>query len=221
MAEKKKAPGLVILKNVRLSFAALDEPEEQRNDDGEVTGHRYKANFLISKDDDDKDAVANLAKIKAGAKEAKIAEYGEDVKNWPKYQPHRLCLRDGDMETWDGYEGHFYLSAARNAEKDGPPTVLTPRKDKDGKWIRPMPGDAQYPYSGCYVNAIVRIWAQDNKHGKRINGALESVQFLRDGDAFGRGRVNADDLLTDDDVGEYGELGEDDHNASDDDDGLI
>ena len=220
MAEKKKTVGLIVLKNVRLSFEALAKPEERKNDDGEVVGHHYKSNFLISKDPDDKDSVANLAKIKAAAAEVKAHKYGEDKKNWPKYRPDKLCLRDGDLETWDGYEGNYYLSSNRDADSDGPPTVLTPRKGTDGKWIRAEPGDKHFPYSGCYVNAIVRIWPQDNKHGKRINAAVESVQFLRDGDAFGKGRVNPDDLLDDDDVGEYGELGDDDA-GSDDGDDLI
>ena len=49
------------------------------------------------------------------------------------------------------------------------------------------------PYSGCYVNAIIECWAQDNKEfGKRINFGLKGVQFLRDGDAFSGGGKAAD-----------------------------
>ena len=43
------------------------------------------------------------------------------------------------------------------------------------------------PYSGCYVNASIELWAQDNNYGKRINASLRGVQFYRDGDAVAGG----------------------------------
>lgn len=218
MATDNKSVGLIVLKNVRLSFAALDKPEARKNDDGEIVGYQFKGNALISKDSDDEDAVANLKKIKAASQQVKIKKYGEDKKKWPKYRPDKLCLRDGDLEDWDGYADHFYLSCNRDSERDGPPTVLSNRKGKDKKWIRPEPGDATYPYSGCYVNMIVRLWPQDNTHGKRINAALETVQFLRDGDAFGKAPVNSDELLTDDDVGDQEDIGDDEIEDEDEDD---
>jgi hypothetical protein len=51
------------------------------------------------------------------------------------------------------------------------------------------------PYSGCYVNAVIELWAQDNKFGKRINASLMGVQFLRDGQRLsGGGVASADDF---------------------------
>jgi hypothetical protein len=50
-------------------------------------------------------------------------------------------------------------------------------------------------YSGCYVNASIELWAQDNKFGKRINATLMGVQFLRDGARLvGGGVASADDF---------------------------
>ena len=46
-------------------------------------------------------------------------------------------------------------------------------------------------YSGCYVNARVELWVQDNANGKRINAKLLGIQFVRDGDAFGAGSAPA------------------------------
>ena len=43
------------------------------------------------------------------------------------------------------------------------------------------------PYSGCYVNVSIDIWAQDNKFGKRVNAKLLAVQFHADGEAFSGG----------------------------------
>jgi hypothetical protein len=62
-------------------------------------------------------------------------------------------------------------------------------------------------YAGCYVNASVDIWIQDNNFGKRVNGNLHGVQFVRAGEPFGAGDVDAledfealDALTSDDDI---------------------
>lgn len=215
MSEKKKEViGTVILKDVRLSFADLFQPKSQKNEDG-TERKTFGANFLIPKDKSDATAQANLKKIKAAAAQAMAKKFGEDQDKWPKIKADRKCLRDGDDENWDGYADNWYLST--NSPEARPPSVVTNRKDKDGKWVRAKPGEEGCPYSGCYVNAIARIWVQDNEHGKRINASLESVQFLRAGEAFGAAPVNPDDMFDDDDVGEYGEFGDE----GDEDDDLI
>lgn len=212
MADKKEIVGEVLLRNVRLSFASLHEPAEMESDDG-TTRRFYKANFLISKTGDE---MKNVAKIKAAADEAKTKKWGSDQKDWPKLKPDRICLRDGDLENWDGYAGMFYVSA--NSTLDRKPQVITNRKDKDGNWIKAEPGHERNPYAGCYVNALIRLWCQDNKQGKRLNASVEVVQFLKDGDAFGAAPVNPNDRFTDDMVGDDAEL---DDSGSEDDDGLI
>jgi len=201
-----KVDGKVLLKNVRLSFAALFEPDEMTQDDGTVR-RTFKANFLIPKDTDDEDAQRNLKLLKDMSAKVKNEKWGSKDK-WPKIKADRIFLRDGDQENWDGYAGNWYVSSNRS-EKQGPPPTITNRKDADGKWVRAKPGEAGCPYSGCYVNAQIRIWVQDNKHGLRLNASLESVQFLRDGEAFGGRTDNPDDVYDDDDVGEYGEMGDD------------
>lgn len=216
MADKKDpSTGIVVIKNARASFLALFTPDEQENEDGTIR-QSYKGNFLISKDPNDAAAVRNLAEIKRAAREAKIRKWGKDESQWPKLRPDKLCLRDGDLEDWDGYAGHWYLSC--NAAVKDKPSVLTNRRDKDRRWIPAKEGESGCPYSGCYVNGIVRIWAQDNKHGKRLNAALESMQFRADGEAFGAAPVDPNDYYDDDDVSDEGEIGDDDTGS---DEGLI
>jgi len=72
---------------------------------------------------------------------------------------------------------------------DGDKTIL---KEESGR-----------PYSGCYVNANIEVWAQDNSFGKRINAQLKGVQFYRDGDAFSGSAPSSPDEF--DDVGNTGE----------------
>lgn len=213
----QQSVGTVMLKNVRLSFAALFEPDEQENDDGTIR-RTFKANFLISKDEDDEFAKANKAKIKKASDEAKAKKWGNDPKSWPKLRPDKLCFRDGDLEDWDGYADHFYISA--NSPEKRKPSTVTNRKDSNNRWITAEEGEKGCPYSGCYVNALIRIWVQDNKHGKRINASLESVQFRADGEAFGAAPVDPNDIYDDDDVSEEGNW-EEDGDGPEDDDGLI
>jgi len=60
-------------------------------------------------------------------------------------------------------------------------------------------------YAGCYVNAIVVLWAQNNNYGKRINANLLGVQFVADGSPFGDGGTSAGV----DDFDAFGDNGDD------------
>lgn len=97
-----------------------------------------------------------------------------------------LALHDGnDKAKWAGFPGNMFLSP--NA--DTRPTVVdrdrSPLVEKDGKI-----------YSGCYVNAKIELWVQDNNWGQRVNATLLGIQFVKDGDAFGAGAppANPDDF---------------------------
>ena len=76
-----------------------------------------------------------------------------------------------------------------------------------GKWVgaelTAENGGTKKLYAGAYVNCILRVWAQDNKHGKRINAELKVVQFVRKGPAFSGNRVvDPNESFDDDDIGE-------------------
>lgn len=210
---EKVIVGKVTLLNVRLSFASLFEMNRKKQDDGTVR-ETWKANFLISKEDAKNmigvfqgKKMPLLAAIKAASAEAKEAKWGAE-KNWPKLKADRIFLRDGDEEDWEGYPGNWYVSA--NAQPQDRPSVVTNRKDGDNRWIPAEPGGKNAPYSGCYVNATIVVWAQDNEHGKRLNAQVRAVQFYRDGEAFGAGSVDPNDEFDDEMVGEEGDFSEDD-----------
>jgi hypothetical protein len=211
----------VTLRNVRASFLHVFKPQEQKNDDGTVR-LTYNANFLMEKGTED--TKKNLAALKKAADAAKRAQWGENPEKWPKIPSHKVCLRDGDNpDHVDGdkrpeYAGQFFVSC--NSPEDRPPQVKTNRKGDDDKWIDARPGQKGAPYSGCYCNAVIRVWAQDNKHGKRINAALDVIQFRADGEAFsGAAPVKAEDYLSEDDVSYEGDM--DGAYGDGDDDSLI
>ena len=171
---------------------------------GEMRPGKFKANFLKPKNE------FKLIKPKLDivTRDVRIKKYGEDEKKWPKYKPEKIFLRDGDLEDWDGYEGCMYISA--NAMLKDKPLVLTNRKDGNGNWIEAQPGGQASPYSGCYVIAVIEVWAQDNEHGKRLNARLKSVQFFKDGEAFGAAPSNPNEDFTDDMAGTTGGYDDDD-----------
>lgn len=98
----------------------------------------------------------------------------------------RLALHDGDdKQKWAGFPGTMYLSPS----SDTRPTTVN--RDRS-----PLTKDDGVLYSGCYANAKVEIWVQDNGFGERVNVGLLGVQFVRDGDSFGAGSppANPDDF---------------------------
>lgn len=174
------------LKNVRLAFPALFEAKTV-NGEGDPA---FSASLLIDAKDPQIKAIRE-AQEKIGADKwgAKWASVRKEIE-----AKDRFALHDGDLkDKYDGFAGNFFVSA-RNKTR---PTVIdrdrSPLTEQDGR-----------PYAGCYVNAIVELWPQDNNYGKRVNASLLGVQFLRDGDAFTGGRPAAadefDDLGVDNEV---------------------
>jgi len=115
----------------------------------------------------------------------------------------KLCFYNGARKAeYAGYDGNMALACNANVL----PLVVDRRRNK----ISESDGVI---YPGCYVNAVVDIWAQDHpKHGKRINCAIKGIQFVKDGDSFGGGGAPAktDDFAPlDDDAGSGEMFGED------------
>jgi hypothetical protein len=172
------------LNNVRLSFPQLFEATTV-NGEGKPA---FSAAFLISPKDPQVAAIN--AAIDAVAKEKWAAKAEANLK--AMRAADKVCLHSGDLKSnYDGFEGNLYISA-RNAIR---PLVIdvnkAPLTEQDGK-----------PYAGCYVNASVEFWAQDNNYGKRVNATLLGVQFYKDGESFSGGGVadtdDFDDLTAED-----------------------
>jgi hypothetical protein len=173
------------LTNVRLAFPALFQPQTV-NGEGDPA---YSATFILDPTHPQireiKSAISDIAKAKWGAKAEQQLTLME--------KQDKTALHDGDLKAnYDGFAGNLYISARTKAR----PTVV----DRDR---RPLTAADGKPYAGCYVTAIVELWAQDNQYGKRINASLGGVQFVSDGDSFGGGASvttadDFDDLAVDD-----------------------
>ena len=165
----------VHLKDVRISFANIfDAKQVQGQGDA-----KFSASFIFAKTSP---VVAELkTAISAAATEKWGAKAGEVLK--ALQASDKLCLHDGDAKSDnDGYVGNFFVNASNKTR----PLVIGPQRE-------PLVAADGKPYSGCYVNAIVEIWPQDNQFGKRVNASLLGVQFLRDGERLAGGGVAAAD----------------------------
>lgn len=156
------------LSNVRLSFPALHRPKAGP-DGGEP---KFSATFLLDKKTD-------AAQIKQ-LQDAIDSLIASELKG---KRPKGVCLHDGsEKPETDGYgDSVMYVSASSKTRVPLVDRNLTPLTEDDNK-----------PYAGCYVNASIRLWAQDNQYGKRINAALRAVQFVKDGNSFGEGSVDVE-----------------------------
>ena len=162
---------------VRLSYPALFEARAFQGADGNISKPAFSATFLL-----DKAANAiDIKAIQAGIEKVKASQ-------WPgKKLTVKTCLHDGSEKAdTDGYgEGVMYVSARSDKRPGVVDRDLSPLTAEDGK-----------PYAGCYVFATIRLWAQDNQWGKRINASLRNVQFIKDGDPFGEKPVAPDEDFT-------------------------
>lgn len=167
---RRTKEGRIVLTNVRLSFPSLFEHELYNNED---TG-KFTATFLIPKSD-----VTTKKIIDDAINELMTAN---KIKNLPS---DKLCIKDGDEREYDGYEGNWSIKASTKK-----PVMLYDRKKQ------PIQTDNGEFYAGCYVNASISLWYQDNGWGKRINASLYAVQFVRDGEPFGENIDTSDDFET-------------------------
>ena len=154
---------------VRLSFPSLFNTAKFG---GEDTG-KYEATFVLDK--------VEHAEVIAGIKAQIDRLMKEELKS--KVPSDKLCLKDGDEMGRPEFEGKYTIKASTKKR----PLVIN--RDKS-----PITESDNVIYAGCYVNAIVSLWAQDNKFGKRINAQLDGVQFCRDGEAFGDGAVSVNEF---------------------------
>jgi len=184
----------IMLKDVRLSFPDLGEP--QRYQDNPSNAPRWGATLLVPEDSAQRKlvdkAVRDVLTEKFGAKckatSKKTAQQVlDDLIDEILADKKASAWVDGNKKPYDGYDGNMALTAYRYADK-GRPIVM----DNDMSPIYAadntlMPGKGGRIYGGCYVNAKVEIWAQDNKNGKGVRATLMAIQRNRAGDAFGGG----------------------------------
>lgn len=164
-----------ILSSVRLAFPNIFTPSEKFGNFG--------AQLIVEP------GSANDKKINAEIERVAKEKWGAKAESVLKTlrASNKICYVDGDTKAeYEGFEGNMALSATNKIRPRVVARDRTPLTEADG-----------VVYAGCYVNASVDIWAQDNSFGKRINASLRGIQFVKDGDAFAGGGVASEDEFED------------------------
>jgi hypothetical protein len=164
---------VITLKNVRLSFPQIWTPKAYL--EGQTP--KFSCNLLLDKATQKDQIEALREAIKAAAMEAFQGKPPKGIK---------VCLGDGEEKAYDGYENAMFVSCSSRQRPVIVDRDRTPLVEEDGR-----------PYAGCYVNAAVSLWVQNNQWGKRVNCNLNALQFVRDGESFGSGAVKPDAIFDD------------------------
>jgi hypothetical protein len=180
--------GTIRIDNVRASYPHTGEPYSKNGEKGKfgIVAMLPKSTHVEAKD-----LVKSVMDKLLADNDAKVAA-------------DKKFLRNGDDSGNESYEGHWTISASESRR----PSV----RDRDGSLLTPEEAEEKI-YGGCWVNVLIRPWYQDGVKvgkgfGKRVNSGLVGVQFVRDDEPFGEGRI--------DDEGVWDDEGE--GSSSDDDD---
>lgn len=164
-------PTEIIIRNVRLAF-----PDVFKAVQFEGAGpFSYKSTLLVDPGTENDKAIRQAINQAATSKWA--AKAGEYLKALQASGSSKFCYVDGITKAYDGFAGKWALSASR--PQDSGPVKLINRD------MSPLDELSGKPYAGCYVNAKVQLWAQDNNFGKGIRCTLIALQFVGDGESFG------------------------------------
>lgn len=195
--------GTILIKDVRASYPHIMKPYKGADSDGEgkfgIVGLMPKTKAYFPAKDLIRDRINELVR------ENKLKDLPASNK----------FLRDGNLTAREEYEGMFTINASESRRPAARDNVRDPKTGKP----RVLDGDRDSDriYAGCWVNILIRPWFQNNKFGKKVNAGLVAVQFVRDDEAFGQGRISEeavdetfDEFAADDDSGYDDALGEED-----------
>lgn len=180
---------------VRFSYFYGHEPSINTDKEtGRVT-KSYGNHFLMKPDH------PAIPLILAAINAAGVAFFKDQ---WPLYLPSikaksKLPLRKGEIHKplSPEYHGMFSLTASKPFEKGKFRMVET----RGGVNVDLLQADGR-PYSGCFGSGIVNFYGYNKGGGIGIGCGIEGVQYTRQGDAFGGGRVASANEFAPVEVGE-------------------
>lgn len=204
---------VIFLSNVRLSFPNLAQPQVQKNELTGVERVSYNCEFIMPQEHP---GLAQFMQRYATMAQENWKEHAQTVMQMIQSDRKLRCFGAGQekvnsrtFQPYDGYQGMYFITVGNKnrpqmIELNGEPAIA---KRMDGS---PMeinePGYEQTQlaaylavarklYGGCRVNAAVRPWLQENKHGRGIRCDLIAVQFAADDKPFGESAPDVSNLF--------------------------
>lgn len=159
---------LIKIKYARCIYPSLFRTEVFKGEDTQ----KYSITLILDKEKDAAVIEEIQAEIDRRVKDLKVKKLGAD----------KICLKDGDESGIAEYEGCYTIKATRKKK----PKVFDSEGDETD--------DEDLIYGGCFVNAIIDLWTQNNSWGKRVNANIYGVKFVDDGEPLGGLTVTAEDF---------------------------
>ncbi len=182
---------IVYLSQVRLSFPNLIEP--QRTKDPVTGNERISYNCDLIMPQDHAGFVGFMQRYSTLA-QAEWKEHAGTVMQMIQQDRKQRCYGSGNekvngktFKPYDGYENQCYISAG---SRQPPQMIQADGKPIDASNTLAYQALARKMYGGCRVNAAVKPWLQQNKHGRGVRCDLIAVQFAADDTAFGAGSAD-------------------------------
>lgn len=187
---------IIYLSNVRLSFPHLIDPQKRVDQDTGKERISYNCEFIMPADHP---GFVQFMKRCGDLAVEKWKEHAAAAMGLIQQDRKSRCFGRGEekinkktFQPYDGYVGMVYISAGR----DLPPQMI----QTDGNPVDPAntmayQALARKMYGGCRVNAAVKPWVQENKHGRGIRCDLVAVQFAADDKAFGDAIADASGMF--------------------------
>lgn len=172
------------INNARLSFPHLAQPHASAPN----AEPKYGALLLLPNED------PQVAQVQQAAMAAAAEVFGERAQqvmtaaaNDPRlrtFGPGETKVQQATGEPWDGFAGHVFINTSN---KFMPQMIQADGTPIDPADTMMSQQEARKLYGGCYVNAAIQPWVQNNQHGRCVRWNLIAVQFAKEGKAFGDG----------------------------------
>ncbi len=187
---------IIFLSNVRLSFPHLAEPQKQVNEQTGKERISYNCEFIMPQDHQ---GFQQFMQRYGALALDKWKEHANQVMQMIQADRKLRCYGKGEekvnkktFQPYDGYAGYVFITAGRDQQ---PQMIQADGTPVDAGNTMAYQQLARKMYGGCRVNAAVKPWLQENKHGRGIRCDLIAVQFAGDDTAFGEGAVDASNLF--------------------------
>ena len=183
---------IIMLTNTRLSFPQLVEARAYQ--EGQVK--KFSADLILDPAGEDwkkvTHSVMQSAQEKWGDNAQAVLQMCQADRKLRAFGNGAEKVDKKTFKPYEGYEGAVYVST-NNAN---PPQMI----ESSGKSVDPTntmayQALARKMYGGCYVNAAIKFWIQDNKYGRGIRCELIALQFAKDGTPFGDAAPDASNLF--------------------------
>lgn len=183
---------VIFLSNARLSFPQLVEP--RASVEGGVK--KYSADFIMEPNHPGFQQFmveyAKLANEKWGANAQQVMQMIQSDRKLRCYGSGNEKIDKKTFAPYSGYANNVYISANKDQM---PQMIQSDGKPVDAGNTMAYQQLARKLYGGCRVNAAVRPWLQENKHGRGVRCDLVAVQFYMDDEAFGEGVADVSNLF--------------------------